>query len=169
MKKLSLLLLVLINTGYCSAQSTNSKGIIDCKELKFWISEVQDGFKNIHLTTVNGDLTSIRGVKGFDTTEYRIMEDGAGYQVKGVSWRFKNKQASRVMFQQLVKMVNVCNLKFKQSSEGYSDYETNGYAYFQKLLPQGKSISIELKWNIFNEEEPENAYQNLFFTIYYSK
>lgn len=167
MKKLFLILLVLALTNISFAQSAKSKGVTDCNELKFWMNEIQDEFKNIQLNTIEGDLSSKRTFKGFDTTEYKVFDEGKTFQLRGVARRFKNKEATRAMFKKLVALVKTCNLMLQQSEEGFWDKDTNGYGYFKRLLPAGKSVAIELKWDVLGEEG--NTFQNLNCTIYFSK
>ncbi len=167
MKKLIIVLLVTAVCHSSFAQSAKSKGVTDCNELKFWMKEIQDEFKNIQLNTIEGDLSSKRTFKGFDTSEYKIFDEGKSFHLKGVCWRFKNKQATRTLFQKLVALVKSCDPKMKPSEEGFSDYETSGHAYFQNYLPAGKHIAIQLKWDVRVEEN--NSFQNLNCTIYFSK
>lgn len=98
MKKILFVLLIAGVSHSSFAQPGKSKGITDCNELKFWFKEIQAEFKNIQLTDIDGDLSSKRMFKGFDTTEYKIFSDGHSFHIRGIAFRFKNKQATRTMF-----------------------------------------------------------------------
>jgi hypothetical protein len=127
----------------------------DCKEIEYWIKEVELKFKNTPLTTKDGIITSSRKMKASGSTKFMVEKEMNLYAVMH-DIPFSNENDAALATENYSKILKACTIKlgFSVDSESAMRDATKGIEMIKyKSNSKGASYSIKVNVDhIFDDE-----------------
>lgn len=153
MTKIFISLLFSISTLVSFAQVQ----IPDCKEIEFWIKEVEQKLKNITLTTKDGIIHSSRKVKASGSTKFMIEKEMSLYSVfQEIPFNSENDVALATESYSTILKTCTINLGFSVNPESTMRDATKGTEMIKyKSNSKGASYSIMVTVDYIFDDETE--------------